>query len=198
MAHSILGNGWEVNLLTVSGNKRLRKVSKTMKKSANNFNSAMKSKKTAPSLFALAVLLLMSVFLPIILTAGDLDQGLDLSSPEATVRSFTKAAAHNEAQAVQACFLPGGEDYEDIRKMMEASPGSPGYLMKGMLAALDTKATMPIIEKKETRSGTKVVWRVTFKREFNAGKGQTFKAGSTYDLDATLKKRGDRWLIDNL
>jgi len=131
------------------------------------------------------------------LTAGELNRDPDLSSPEATVRSFTKAAVLGEAKIVQACFLPGGEDYDDIRKVMEASPGTPAYEMKAMLAALDTEGEMPIVKKAETQYGMKVVWRVTFKREFKPGKGPVFKVGSTYDLDATLKKSGNRWLIDN-
>lgn len=121
----------------------------------------------------------------------------DLSSPEATVISFTKAAARGETKLVQACFLPGGEDYDDIRKVMEATPGTPAYDMKAMLAALDLERSMPIVEKKQSAHGTKVVWRVTFKREFKPNKGPAFKAGSTYDFDATLKRSGNQWLIDN-
>lgn len=131
------------------------------------------------------------------IAAASSTQKPDLSSPEATVISFTKAAARGETKLVQACFLPGGEDYDDIRKVMEATPGTPAYDMKAMLATLDLERTMPIVEKKETEHGTKVVWRVTFKREFKPNKGPVFKAGATYDFDATLKKSGDQWLIDN-
>ena len=43
--------------------------------------------------------------------------------------------------------------------------------------------------------------RGTFKRDFavvGGGTGQTFNAGSTFDLDGTLKKSGDRWLIEGI
>jgi hypothetical protein len=121
----------------------------------------------------------------------------DLSSPEATVISFTKAAARGEVDRAQACFLPGGVDYKDIRKVLEAKPGTRSFEMRQMLESLDLKAPMPIVSKSESQYGTKVVWRVTFKKAFKPAKGPTFKPGATYDLDATLKKSGQVWLIDN-
>jgi len=121
----------------------------------------------------------------------------DLSSPEATVVSFTRAAAKGQSDLAQACFLPGGVDYEDIRAILKSKPGAREYEMKRMLESLDVAVSMPIIEKKETTNGTKIVWRVTFKRDFAPTKGPVFKRGATYDFDATLKKSEDSWLIDN-
>jgi len=42
----------------------------------------------------------------------------------------------------------------------------------------------------------KIVWEVTFKREFDVG-GRLFQPGDTMELDATLVKSGEEWLIDN-
>jgi len=123
---------------------------------------------------------------------------LDLSSPEATVVSFTKAAALGQVKQAQACFLPGGVDYHDTRKVLTAIPGSPRYQMKQMLLSIDADAPMPIIASETTSDGTKVVWRVTFRRRFETKKGLTFEPGATYDFDAMLKQSGTKWLIDNL
>jgi hypothetical protein len=120
-----------------------------------------------------------------------------LRSPEDTVISFTRAAAQGKVDLAQACFLPGGVDYKDIRKVLEAKPGSPSYEMKLMLESLDLAVPMPIVSKNDSEHGTKVVWRVTFKKAFKPSKGPAFEPGATYDLDATLKKSGKLWLIDN-
>jgi len=120
----------------------------------------------------------------------------DRSTPEATVVSFTQAAARGEKCAALACFLPGGTDFEDIREVLNATPWSSRCQMKQMLESLDTDAPMPIVSKEETPRGAKVVWRVTFKEEFKTKKGLVFEPGMTHDLDATLKRHGDRWLID--
>ncbi len=132
------------------------------------------------------------------------DLRLDLSTPEATVRSFTKAIASGNAEAVMACFLPGGTDFGDMREILNADPADPDqrseYDMKVWLQSLDPDAEMPIIETKEDGDALGVTWQVTFKKDVTvrAGGGQTFRAGDTYNLDATVRRSGDSWLIDGL
>ena len=128
---------------------------------------------------------------------GDKPASLDVSTPEATVISFTKAAARGDADAALACCLPGGLDYDDVKKCLAASPDDE---FKSMIESIDLDASMPIISKKKEGDKIAVVWRVTFKRDFRTeeGGGQTFKAGSTFDLDASVKKSGEVWLIDGI
>lgn len=127
-------------------------------------------------------------------------QSLDLSTPEATVRSFTRMIVSGDKKSVLACFVVGGTDYEDIQEILEPDPDSRTYqsklMMKEWMMSFDGDAEMPIIHKEETSNGTKVVWEVTFKKDFTM-KGHTFSTGDTMELDATLKKSGDDWLIDN-
>jgi hypothetical protein len=115
------------------------------------------------------------------------------------VITFTRAAARGDVDLAQRCFLPGGVDYDDIRETLTATPSSPRYGGKIMIDSLDPDAPMPIVSKRETEYGLRVVWRVRFERDFRTeeGGGHIFKAGSTYDFDATLKKSGEEWLIDN-
>lgn len=126
---------------------------------------------------------------------------LDLSSPQAAVRSFTRAFASGDAQSVMACMLPGGTDYEDIQNILNASPDGPdqrdNYQMKLWLQALDPDAEMPIIEVKEGPRGREVTWQVTYRKDVTLA-GQTFRAGDTFNLDATLRKSDDSWLIDGI
>jgi RNA polymerase sigma-70 factor (ECF subfamily) len=126
---------------------------------------------------------------------------LDLSTPEAAVRSFTKAIASGDAESVMACMLPGGTDFQDIREILNAGPDDPAqqgeYEMKLWFQSLDPDAEMPIIESVEDQGAMKMTWQVTFKKDVTLG-GQTLRAGDTYNLDATLRRSGDSWLIDNL
>jgi RNA polymerase sigma factor (sigma-70 family) len=125
---------------------------------------------------------------------------LDLSTPEAAVRSFTKAIVSGDVEPIMACFLPGGTDFADMQEILNASPDDPKqrgeYEMKLWLQSLDPDAEMPIIETIEDEGAMKVTWQVTFKKDVTAH-GQTFRAGDTYNLDATLRRSGDSWLIDN-
>ncbi len=128
---------------------------------------------------------------------------LDLSTPEAAVRSFTKALVSGNAESVMACVLPGGTDYQDMQEILNANPDDPKqrgeYEMKLWLQSFDPDAEMPIVETVEDQGAMKVTWQVTFKKDVTVseGGGHTFRAGDTYNLDATLRKSGNSWLIDN-
>lgn len=128
---------------------------------------------------------------------------LDLSTPEATVRSFTKAAAAGNVGLAQACFLPGGVDYEDVREVLGADPSQADeHQFSMVMRAIDPDGPITVISRKGTSEDeVSITWRVTFKSEVSStegGKKVTFKQpGDTLDLDASLKKVGDRWLIDN-
>jgi RNA polymerase sigma factor (sigma-70 family) len=138
---------------------------------------------------------------PVDQTASTGDFRLDLSSPEATVRSFTKAIVSGDAASVMACMLPGGTDHEDMQAILAAGPDDPQqgsqYQMKLLLQSLDADAEMPVIATEPTERGTSVTWQVTFKKDMTE-KGHTFRAGDTFELDATLRKSGDSWLIDGI
>lgn len=145
------------------------------------------------------------VVLTVVTPADELAQPfltLDLSTPEATVRSFTKAAATGNVGLAQACFLPGGVDYEDIREVLTADPSQVskhGFRMA--MRAIDPDGPITVISRKSTSEDEiSITWRVTLKSAVSfteGGKEVTFKPGDTFDFDASLKKVGDRWLIDN-
>lgn len=122
---------------------------------------------------------------------------IDLSSPEASVRSFTKAMASGDAEAALECMLPGGIDYEDTQEILYAEPGDREYDVKVWFQSLDPDADMPVLSIKEDARGTRVAWEVTFKREC-VMEGHTFYAGDTMELDATLQESDGKWLIDNI
>jgi hypothetical protein len=120
----------------------------------------------------------------------------DLSTPEATVIGFTKAAAQGNADLAQRHFLPGGTDYLDIRETLQAQPGTPMYPARRMLEAVDVSQPITVTQQTGNEQGLKVVWRVTFGKAFEE-KGRRVEAGSQYEFDATLKRTAKGWLIDN-
>ncbi len=123
---------------------------------------------------------------------------LDLSSPEATVRSFTKAFALGDAESVLACWFSTAGDYEDIELALGAGPDDPErYEGKMWFQSLDPDAEMPIVQTEEIEGGINLVWRVTLKQDATMG-GRTYHAGDTEDIEVTIRPSGDSWLIDNM
>jgi len=126
---------------------------------------------------------------------------LDLSSPEATVRSFVRAMVAGDGDAALACFVPDGEDYEDMQEAIFADPDDPvqrsKYEVKLLFEALDPDAEMPVLSVEETEHGTSVVWQVTFKSEFTI-EGHTFNVGETMEFDGTFRRSGGSWQIYSL
>jgi len=117
---------------------------------------------------------------------------LDLSTPEATVIAFTKAAAAGEVDLALACFAPDSYDYEDAKVLLTGPVTNP---LRMMLDAVDPDAPIQIVALKTTDdTRCSIKWRMVLKKGFTV-KGETFKPGDTFDLDGNLKKVEDRWLI---
>jgi len=122
----------------------------------------------------------------------------DLSSPQATVTSFTRAAATGNAELARACFSPQGWDYDDIWEVLTASPSSSMYPMRQLFEAVDENQPAPIISQESKGNVLEVAWRVTFKEPFTIQEGgsqQTFQRGDTFVLDGSLVQEGDDWLF---
>jgi glyoxylate utilization-related uncharacterized protein len=110
--------------------------------------------------------------------------------------------AAGNAEAVMACFLRGGIDYQDMKEILAADPSDPRqrdkYEMRMWLQSFDPQAEMPIIETKQKADGVvEITWEVVFKKDLTM-EGQTFTAGQTMNLDAQLVKSDGKWLINGL
>jgi len=62
---------------------------------------------------------------------------------------------------------------------------------------IDPSVPVKIIETKIIDNMCSAVWQVTFKEDFTI-KGNTFKAGETFDIDGNLHRYGDKWLITGI
>ena len=122
---------------------------------------------------------------------GKFTAELDLSAPEATVISFTRAAVAGEIELALACFSPGSHDYGDVKELL-TSPAR--NFLKTLFEAVDPNAPIDAYKKKQEGDWCEVNWRMKLKKGFTV-EGKTFKAGETFDLDGNVKKVEDRWLI---
>jgi hypothetical protein len=124
-------------------------------------------------------------------------KSVDRSTPEATIRSWTKAVATGNVQDALACMLPGGADYGDVKEILNAKPVSRKYFMKKMLESIDTEKPIRILGKQFIEDEASIGWEFYFKEDFTI-EGRTFKRGEGFEFDAGLKKHGDCWLIDDI
>jgi RNA polymerase sigma-70 factor (ECF subfamily) len=129
---------------------------------------------------------------------------LDLSSPEATVTSFTRLMAAGDDDAVLACFWPAGRDFEDIQEILYADPsdqsenGQFQFQMKLWLQSLDPDAEMPVLYTEPTAdNGLRISWQVTLKTDFTFPE-HAFSAGETTELSGELIEIDGKWLFNSL
>lgn len=66
-----------------------------------------------------------------------------------------------------------------------------------MWQSIDTEKPIRILGKRSIEDETSIGWEFYFKEEF-AVPGRKYKRGEAFEFDASLKKRGDYWLIDNI
>lgn len=120
------------------------------------------------------------------------EDGPDLGSPEATIKSFMKAVYDGNVDAVMACVSIDGVDYDDIREMMTTKSNHP---IRDMIKAMDTNIDINIVKTSMAGDGLRsIVWLMTFGRDFHFGE-KLMKKGTTYELDGNLKLFGDKWMI---
>ena len=120
---------------------------------------------------------------------------IDLSSPEATVKSFAKLLAAGDLDQMGECFTEGAEDLQDLREIMESDhPRFEG--MKQCLQSIGPP--IEVTEIVEEGDGLAVTWKFTVNEAFTIREGRTemvWESGDTFEMDARLVNVGDKWLI---
>jgi RNA polymerase sigma-70 factor (ECF subfamily) len=130
-------------------------------------------------------------------TQEDQTPEFDLSTPNATSTTFIKMLVASDIESVMACMLPGGTHYNRVEKFMLMQPGDFNYDQKLCLQALDPDAEMSVLEENDTPDGVEIVWRVTFKTDFNM-RGKLIYAGEQGRFGATVVPVDGQWLIDSI
>ena len=124
---------------------------------------------------------------------------VDLSTPEASVASFTRLVATGDMEQLARCFIPGAEDLEDLRDILH-NPASRRAELKEFFEAVDPNVPAKIIEVEvdpDLPNSRGVTWLVTLNKPFTH-KGQTWAAGDTFELDATLIQIDGEWRMKGL
>ncbi len=125
---------------------------------------------------------------------------IKISTPEETILGFMQAAASGDTAAAMSYMLPEGTDYEDMNKILTAKPSSSSeYQFRQLLESVDLNVPIKVkvSEKADQKDKVEVSWVVTFRKSVELDKA-AFKAGSTFELDGTLKKTDRGWLIDGI
>ena len=125
---------------------------------------------------------------------------IKISTPQETILGFMQAAASGDTATAMLYMLPGGTDYDDMKNILNAKPSSGGeYQFKQMLESVDMNIPIKVAvtEITDQKDKVSVSWVVTFKKPVELDKA-SFRAGSTFTLDGTLKKTDRGWLIDGI
>ena len=133
-------------------------------------------------------------------SSSDSDGNIKISTPQETILGFMQAAASGDAATAMLYMLPGGTDYDDMKKILNAKQSSsPEYQFRQMLESVNMNIPIQvkISEKANQKDTVEASWVVTFKKSVELDKA-SFKTGSTFILDGTLKNTDRGWLIDGM
>lgn len=120
---------------------------------------------------------------------------IDLTSPEATIKSFAKLLAAGDLDRMAECFVPGADDLEDLLEILD-SPDPRLEEMRRPLQSIGPPIEVTGIVEEE--NGLGVTWTFTVNKAFTIQEGRTemvWEQGDTFEMDARLVNVADKWLI---
>jgi len=116
----------------------------------------------------------------------------NLSTPQATATTFAKALSSGSFAQIAACFEPGAEDLEDLRKIMQNPQSQAEKQMKQCFESIGPPAK--IIDSTEETNGLDVNIQFTVNESFSVGQ-KTFESGDSFELDMRLVQINNQWRI---
>lgn len=119
---------------------------------------------------------------------------IDLSSPEATIKSFVKAVYSGNLDAAMACVSKDGHDYENFKEMLATESNHP---FQAMIKAMDASIPVEITSKDITEGKCKIKWYVTLGRVYYFGDTKIEK-GTHQEFSSYLELVDGKWLIRDL
>ena len=118
----------------------------------------------------------------------------DLSSPEATIKSFVKAVYDGNLEAAGACVSKDGADYDEFKEMLATESNHP---FQAMIKAMDVSVPIEITSKDITEDRCKIKWYFTLGRVYYIGDTK-IKKGTHQEFGSYLELVGDKWLIRDI
>ncbi|MDH4240442.1 MAG: HEAT repeat domain-containing protein [Phycisphaerae bacterium] len=119
---------------------------------------------------------------------------LDLSTPEATIKSFVKAVYDGNLEAAKACVSKEGADYDEFMEMLATESNHP---FQAMIKAMDASIPVEITSKDITEDRCKIKWYFTLGRVYYFGETK-MKKGTPQEFSSYLELVGDKWLIRDI
>ena len=119
---------------------------------------------------------------------------LNLSTPEATIKSFVKAVYDGNLEAARKCVSKKGADYDEFMEMLATESNHP---LQAMIKAMDTSIPVEITSKDITEDRCKIKWYFTLGRVYYIGETKMEK-GTHPEFSSYLELVGDKWLIRDI
>lgn len=119
---------------------------------------------------------------------------VDLSSPEATIKSFVKAVYDGNLEAAKTCVSKDGADYDEFKEMLATESNHP---FQAMIKAMDVSVPVEITSKDITKDRCKIKWYFTLGRVYYFGENKMEK-GTQQKFGSYLEFVGGKWLIRDI
>jgi len=121
---------------------------------------------------------------------------IDLSTPEATIKSFVKAVYVGNLEAAKECVSKDGADYDEFKEILATESNHP---FQAMIKAMDTSIPIEITSEDITEDRCKIKWYFTLGRVYYIGDGETkWKKGRHTEFSSYLELVDDKWLIRDI
>ncbi|NIP27917.1 MAG: tetratricopeptide repeat protein [Phycisphaerae bacterium] len=119
---------------------------------------------------------------------------IDLSTPEATIKSFVKAVYDDNLEAAGACVSKDGHDYNEFKEMLATESNHP---FQAMIKAMDVTVPVEITGKSIKDGKCKLSWYFTLGRVYYFGETK-MKKGMHQEFSSYLELVDDKWLIRDI
>jgi len=119
---------------------------------------------------------------------------IDLSTPEATIKSFVKAVYDGNLEAAGECVSKDGSDYDEFKEMLATESNHP---FQAMIKAMDVSVPVEITNKDVTDGKCKIKWYLTLGRVYYFGENK-MKKGTHQEFGSYLEFVGGKWLIRDI
>ncbi len=119
---------------------------------------------------------------------------IDLSTPEATIKSFVKAVYDGNLEAAGACVSKDGADYDEFKEMLATESNHP---FQAMIKAMDISVPVEITSKSIKDGRCKISWLFMLGRVYYFGDTK-MKKGTHQEFSSYLELVGDKWLIRDI
>ncbi|MBL7215118.1 MAG: tetratricopeptide repeat protein [Phycisphaerae bacterium] len=134
------------------------------------------------------------VTLNVLKLIDEANQPIDLSTPEATIKSFVKAVYNGNLEVAKKCISKDGHDYDEFMEMLATESNHP---FQAMIKAMDASIPVEITSKSIEDGKCKISWYFTLDRVYYFGDTKIEK-GAHQKFGSYLELVGDKWLIRDI